>query len=363
MRNICLCIILFVIIGCGGDGRDGAESFSSPHPRSLLITGISFDWSTHKRLAPGSDNWAITWADDGHQYTVWGDGGGFGGTNKDGRVSLGVARIEGSKNDYKGFNVWGGKNAENPAQFEGKSEGIISIGGSLYMWRNGDGSGSDAFKFSRLYKSTNRGATWTYTGVEFNQGTQADLGFFAPCFLQFGQDYKGARDNFVYIYAPNIKQLQWDVQFPGEITLMRVPIAAIENQGEYEFFSGLDDNGNPTWTSNINNRKPVFQDPNGVMRTSVSYNQPLDKYFLVTEHVSRAKGNIGIFEADEPWGPWRTVLYEMAFGAPNIEPNTFYWNFSNKWLSADGRNFVLVFTGKEFNDSWNTLEGTFLLSK
>src|ERR671914_1421289 len=48
---------------------------TSPYPPSSAITGIAFDWSTHTRLAPGSDNWPITWADDDHQYTAWGDGG------------------------------------------------------------------------------------------------------------------------------------------------------------------------------------------------------------------------------------------------------------------------------------------------
>ena len=49
----------------------------APYPPSAVITGVTFDWSTHVRLAPGSDNWPITWADDDHQYTCWGDGGGF----------------------------------------------------------------------------------------------------------------------------------------------------------------------------------------------------------------------------------------------------------------------------------------------
>ena len=42
-----------------------------------------------KHAAPGSDNWATTWADDDNQYTVWGDGGGFGGTGQVGRVLYG----------------------------------------------------------------------------------------------------------------------------------------------------------------------------------------------------------------------------------------------------------------------------------
>ena len=69
-----------------------------------------------------------------------------------------------------------------------------------------------------------------------------------------------------------------------------------------------------------------------------------------------------MFDAPEPWGPWTTVLYTEGaevFGAGRIETSTFFWNFSNKWLSPDGRDFVLLFTGINTNDSWNTVEGSF----
>ncbi|HYI93321.1 MAG TPA: hypothetical protein VEX68_07240 [Bryobacteraceae bacterium] len=80
--------------------RAAAET-KSPYPPSPFIRSVHFDWATHKRDAQGSDNWQLTWPDDDHLYGAWGDGGGFGGTNSDGRVSLGVARIEGAWDNYK----------------------------------------------------------------------------------------------------------------------------------------------------------------------------------------------------------------------------------------------------------------------
>ena len=91
-----------------------------PYPPSPLIRDVRFDFSTLDRRAPGSDNWPLTWADDDRQYAAWGDGGGFGGTNRDGRVGLGVARVQGTADAYRGVNVWGGKNSEAPATFAGK---------------------------------------------------------------------------------------------------------------------------------------------------------------------------------------------------------------------------------------------------
>jgi hypothetical protein len=58
--------------------------------------------------APGSDLWLVTWGADGHLYTSQGDGGGFGGTNSKGSVSVGFARIDGPPENYVGVNIkWG----------------------------------------------------------------------------------------------------------------------------------------------------------------------------------------------------------------------------------------------------------------
>jgi hypothetical protein len=89
----------------------GAELPKPAYPPSPALGPMTLDWSTHNRDAPGSDNWQLTWADDNHLYGAWGDGGGFGGANSDGRVSLGFARVEGDWSDYKGVNIWGGKNS------------------------------------------------------------------------------------------------------------------------------------------------------------------------------------------------------------------------------------------------------------
>jgi hypothetical protein len=357
-----VCIFIFLSVNAVQTAPPAqAATSSSPYPPSPAISGISFDWSTHVRMANGSDNWPVTWAADDHQYTTWGDGGGFGGSNQDGRVSLGVARIEGSAGSYRGVNVWGGKDALQPAQFTGKSYGIAAVDGSLYMWRCGDGSLATAYLFQRLYRSTNQGQSWQETGVEYTQSSfSGSRGFYCPTFLQYGKDYQGARDSYVYMYAPELKSSSWEVQKPGEITLMRVPRSGLSSRSQYEYFAGLDGGGSPVWTGDMNGRRPVFQDrENGVMTVSVSYNPGLGRYFLITEHTAGMRGNIGIYDAPEPWGPWTTVLFESGFGTPGIDATTFFWNFSNKWLSADGRDFTMVFTGVSSNDSWNTVRGRF----
>lgn len=47
---------------------------------------------------------------------------------------------------------------------------------------------------------------------------------------------------------------------------------------------------------------------------SVSYNAGLKRYLLITEHTETHRGNMGIFDAPHPWGPWTTVCYQEKWG-------------------------------------------------
>ncbi|HLT94300.1 MAG TPA: hypothetical protein VKZ56_07045 [Membranihabitans sp.] len=155
--------------------------------------------------------------------------------------------------------------------------------------------------------------------------------------------------------------MDWlNIQKPGKIDLARVPVANITDRSQYTFYAGRDSDNTPIWSSDIQKRKSVFENPEGVgWCISVSYNSALDRYFLISEHSETHRGNMGIFDAPELWGPWTTVCYQSKWGEGHIPLNTFYWNFSNKWLSEDGQTFSLIFTGRKENDSFNMIRGKF----
>jgi hypothetical protein len=351
--RVALALAAAIVGGARGPAAH-ANGNAPPYPPSPVISGIEYDFASHVRMAPGSDNWPITWAEDDSQYSAWGDGGGFGGTNEDGRVSLGVARIDGPADHYTGHNVWGGKDASHPAQFGGKSYGIIALGATLYMWV-APGSGSHNYDEARLAWSRDGGATWQRADWAFPKSD----GLLNPTFCQFGRGYRGARDGFVYCYAVRLHDDSSALQTPGQVDLMRVPASAVEDRSRYEFFAGRDAQGTPRWTRDVAERQPVFEDSSGLgSRLSVCYNSGLRRYLLCAEHGAAYRGNLGVFDAPEPWGPWTTVAYHGNFGGLG---STFFWNFSNKWLSADGTRFVLVFTGSGDNDAWNTVRGRFVL--
>lgn len=350
-----------------------------PYPASTVIRGIEIDWSSHQRHAPGSDNFQLTWADDDHQYGIWGDGGGFAGTNSEYRVSFGVARIEGDRDHYKGYDRYGHKgSSEFEAKTIGKSWGIISVKGNLYAWVHPDrkdglwGNWEDHHSESRIYMSKDKGASWQPADWAFTP--KDDL--IGGGILQFGRDYSGAKDKYVYHYLvqPNFHRDSvgnvGELQVPGHIYLLRVNKNKLMKRGAYEFFAGIQ-GGNPVWTKDLSGKKPVFVDKNGVgTPIGISYNPGLKRYLLSTEHNKSESGMMGIFDAPNPWGPWSTVAYvtdERWFGHDNPEvvpANCFFWCFPSKWVSEDGRSANMVFTGAgggKNNDSFNTVKVKFLL--
>jgi hypothetical protein len=237
---------------------------------------------------------------------------------------------------------------------------MIAIGTKLYAWW-GPGSGSTSYSETRLLWSTNSGASWIKSAWDL---TTRSEGLIMPTILNFGEGYAGARDGYVYHYfirKQNDAQ-PLTVHKPGQIDLARVSkdAAHMEDIDAYEYFAGLNAQGNPKWTPDAAQRQPVFADSNGVgWNLSVSFNAGLGRYLLATEHKRSGQGRLGLFDAPEPWGPWTTVLYTERFGKNQIERSTFFWNFSNKWTSTNGLDSVLVFTGVNSNDSWNVVDVAF----
>lgn len=360
------------------------STFEPPYPQSDVLAGLALDWTTHDRHALGSDNFQLTWAADNHQYGAWGDGGGFKGTNSRGRVSLGVARIEGPADNYRGINVWGGFEAEKPATFTGKSWGSIALGNDLYMWTVPDVPPGKTYRnhyeMIQLARSLDRGATWTLSDWRFTQTEQLTT----PTFLNFGRGNTGMPsrlEGYVYSYfvhpeTPTMEQMGphgrgLTVQIPGHLYLARTrPDQLFETRNAYEFFTGLDSNGRPRWGDLID-KQPVFSDENGVgWCVSASYHPASDRVILTTEHGISHHGHLGFFDAPNPWGPWTTISYLQPDTRLGIErpgsdrpwdDNVFFAAFPTKWF--DGDTFTLTFTGSgrgSNNDSFNTVRGTFI---
>ena len=315
--------------------RDKGKWPGAPYPASQAIYGI--DWApaaTIIRKARGCDNWPITWADDGNLYTAYGDGQGF-EPHVERKLSLGFAKVLGGPADFNGVNI---RSRTGETVGEGKAgpkaSGMLCVDGILYLLVRNVGN-------SQVAWSPDHALTWSWCDWKF------ETSFGAPTFLNFGRDYAGRRDNYVYLYSPD----SVSAYVPADRMVMaRVPLDRIRERDAYDFFKGLDAAGQPLWTKDIRDRGAVFVNPGRCYRSGITYNAGLQRYlwcqilpFSKDQRGPRFQGGFGIYEAPEPWGPWYTVFYTEDWDVGPGETS----RFPTKWMSPDGRTCHLVFSGDD----------------
>jgi len=322
-------------------GRRAAPS-AGAYPPSPVIQGI--DWAPRDsiiRLARGSDNWPLTWADDDALYTAYGDGHGFEPFVKD-KLSLGLARVTGTPPAIQGVNL---RSATAEALGDGaqgrKASGMLCVEGVLYLLvRNASNA--------HLGWSADHGATWTWADWRFTES------FGCPTFLNFGRDYAGARDEFVYVYSPD---QEGAYSRADRFVLARAPKSRLRERGAYEFLVRLDTASQPVWSLDIARRGAVFVNPGQCGRSAVSYHAPLKRYLWVQTGPGtdpRYAGGFAIYDAPEPWGPWTTAFSTDAWDVGPGESGS----LPAKWMSADGRAVWLVFSG---DDRFSARQGVLAL--
>ena len=314
-----------------------------PCPPSPVIQRV--EWApvnTIVRRAPGGDNWPLTWADDDALYTAYGDGNGF-EPFVPAKLSIGFSKVTGGPADFRGVNF----TAAN-GEFRGdgrsgrKASGLLMVDGVLYLLaRNMDNA--------QLAWSRDHGATWTWADWKFTES------FGCPTFLNFGRNYAGARDEFVYVYS-----LDADGAYePADrMVLARVPKTRLAERAAYEYFVAMDGRGGATWSRDVARRGAVFTNPGNCYRGGVTYNAALKRYlwcqilpYSTHPQGMRFQGGFGIYDAPEPWGPWTTAFYAKDWDVGPGESSS----LPTKWMSADGKTVHLVFSG---NDSFSVRKAT-----
>lgn len=311
---------------------EAREESASGVPASPVIRTI--EWAPAAeivRKAPGGDNWPITWADDDQLYTAYGDGRGFEPFVPE-KLSLGFCRVSGPPDGFAGTNL---RAASLEASGDGakgrKASGLLSVRGVLYLWARNTGN-------SQLAWSNDHGATWSWADWRFTES------FGCPSFLNFGRDYAGARDDFVYVYSPDRE----DAYTRGDrFVLARAPVGRLAERGAWEFFVRLNERSEPVWSRDVHERGAVFERPGGCYRCSVSYHAGLQRYLWCQTgpgEAPRFAGGFGVFDAPEPWGPWTEVFWTESWDVGPGETQ----HLPTKWMEADNRTIHLVFSGDDF---------------
>jgi hypothetical protein len=345
----------------------------APYPQSHAVPGVSWDFSKQGafRAAIGSDLWPCTWARDDNLYCAWGDGGGFDGNDDQvGRASLGFARISGNPGEnaapgFIGRNVWGTPPyAEHPASFGGKVNSMISIDGVLYaiggLWTVRDAADpvhkGENGPMNTLLWSTDLGKTWRIAPWS----TPASLG----TFLNFGRDNAGAIDDYVYIYY--LRQLDSQHLYLKRVAKHNLR-ADPSAPGRYQYLTGVDPRGRPRgWSRLEPQAAAIFFDPNNVDSPEIAYDAKLHRYLLSLGHYASGRvedsslGQLGLFEAPHPWGPWETVGYYQDWGGYGASASGDFLGLRMplKWISADGKTLWCIFSGPREFDAFNVVKAT-----
>jgi len=327
-----------------------------PYPPSPLIDSVVWERESIIQFGPESDQWPMTWGSDDNIYTAWGDGWGWSRGDEQKR-SMGITRVQGIPPNLVGEDVYG----VGPGQNFGKPDALIAFDEKLYMfWTNGD-SKYENDSYTAL--SLDSGKTWKLGQERFFP--YAPAGFRVRGILQYGKGYKNAKDDYLYIY--------FGINRHPDIYMARVKKEDIFNVRSYEWFVYVDENGIPFWTWDFSRKATVFHDNNAYLwHLSICYNPGIDRYLLSKPHFSigdkrnevRAPNthmsSFGIFDAPTPWGPWTTVFYKEDFIDDLLK---FNYIIPTKFISDDGKDFWLGWSGWPEYDNVNFIKGRFLLKK
>jgi len=319
-----------------------------PPQSTFFSTSAEESFSTYQMPGNG-DLWPSCWASDDNLYTANGDGTGFGETYSD----MVVSRISGDVHAATGqtLNTNVGTNWSGP-NYTRKPTGMLCRDGAIYLaFQNLNEVTFDDAAAASIAKSTDNGQTWTWDAKTPMFGTPQDSAtaeaykFTTIFFLDYGKDAENAPDGYVYAYGLDNN---WRSQ--QSMYLARVPADEVQRRGSWQFFTGVDASGTPHWIYEIWKKKPVLTDTRllypvmfgpdcppydaVIAQGGVTYDAPLNRYLFSSWSCSTHE----IYEAPQPWGPWKHVS-STDFGPLRLTENRGQYGTSipSKFISADGK--------------------------
>lgn len=333
----------------------------------VRVTKVHFD--PHVSRSGHGDNWHMTWASDDSQYTVLGDGMGWGGPEYNTRIW----RLRGDATSFAPEDLPGYPEIGRAHRWYGY--GIVSIKGALYHFISHTPQMLAPFNGSRLVFSEDLGQSWKMsdgTPMSWAPATPGNMFFWdVPgnafsqiSILQYGRDYQDNADGYLYLFAPN----GYSDERMRELVLARVPIDRIRDRAAYQFYVRTNEQGAAEWSTSMEDRQPVHVFPEGWVaqdlryswHPSVVYNKALNLYMMAAGGTGRGgvfaklPTYLGIYTAPNPWGPWTQVHEDEAWVSPGDPESRLYEPvIAPKWIDEDGLSFYLVFSDvKNWGDPW-----------
>lgn len=383
-------------------------AFGCGAPEKEYPAGVTFKHETLVRKGNFGDNWCQTWAADDNIYTMLDDGNGWWGNPvhsqefaANGWENSMLIRIKGGPDftdeDVMKMPGW----PFNPITGSFYAYGTVSVDSVIYVWlwkSEVDKWYSRAIG-NRLLYSPDYGQTFyrwdgqKETEETFSQTDSASFFFYKEdpkwhmdrdayafnwiAMGQNGKDNSKAKDEYVYMYAPE----QYE---PRDLAVIKVHRDSILHRSAYQYFQNW--NGeDPEWTRDMTRRGVNLRypdDPKGrewmwaSWFPDVVYNEGLDLHIMVSYGVTdegrnywdnwcgfcKYPASVGFWYAENPWGPWTQFHYEEDFHVDREENRTYGFKLSPKWISDDGKTMHLIWSDAGDDHStyykWNQMEIT-----
>jgi hypothetical protein len=328
---------------------DAATPTTGEAPPFFATVSID-EGATVAKLGNG-DLWPSCWSNDDALYVAAGDGTGFGLLSNDvvtGRIDgrLGGAALQGTALAASASvsSVWSGSN------YNRKPTGMLCLDGDLYLavqdLRVNTFEDAPA---ATIVRSHDKGVSWSW---DHTQPMFSNWAFTTIMFLDFGKDSEHAPKDYVYAYGMD-DNWSFDTtrSSPTQLFLARVPRDQVQQRARWQFFSGLDAAGEPSWNDDIAARMPVLEDTRRlysmpldsslrfknmttINQGGVVYNAPLNRYI----YSSWTEYTFELYEAPTPWGPFR-LFQSQDFGTipwTDTKNGGYGTTIPSKFISDDG---------------------------
>ena len=334
------------------------------------------------------DTFYPTWADDDLLYSPWTDGktwrldgswdysnSGYSGSKE--HTTTGQAVLEGNDpENLVGYSL--GTQTASSLPYQGRYPcGSLMHNGIWYYgtYCLGPSPGAQYGNmvinwpwlgpFVGFRTSTDKGLTWkdcphtpekSIFGETGINGYPVKIG--SPHFVDFGKNMEYSPDGKAYMVAhgadindkmPRFWNSSWITG--DQIYLLRVTpsLENINDITKWEFYAGKDAKGNPVWSSNFNDIRPLLEWNNNMGCVTVTYNAPLKRYLMcVTDGGNTcSKMNTYVLESNSLTGDWKLVTYMKDFGE-----QAYFVNIPSKFISSDGQTMWLMYSGN-YATNWN----------
>ena len=343
---------------------------------------------TIRHSGGSGDNWHMTWAKNGSQYTGLCDGKGWseveGLSGKE--YNTRVLKLDGPPEDPKFSDLPGFPELESHygtlefSRYYGF--GILALDDAIYHYLSTPNhqflEPGATFAGVKLVYSPDNGQTWCnqdkgpLVWEEWDDRNHSNMLFFKESdyafslisVLQMGQNYEYNRDGYVYLYSPG-GSTEGKM---NQLALCRVPKDKILERQSYEFFVSRLPDGGAKWSADIAEFGSVHTFPSGWVNTIVHpyswhpcvvYNPGLGLYMMANWGMGAGDDGewfvrpayLGFWTSETPWGPWTLIHEEEAWlNKGNPATRGYQPQISPKWIAPDGKSFWLVWTDWELID-------------